>query len=294
MLSQIAKSLLMRTPGLSGLVAQRDRLRMEHELLLEKLNQQSQPNFTSVASAAAAFELFKGEWASDIPGFGMGELALFDDPRVHWLGKQLGGFAGKRILELGPLEGAHSWMMSRAGAAQIVAIEANVRAFLKCLIVKNALKFDADFWLGDFCAYLANTNHSYDFVLASGVLYHIIEPVQLLADVARVAPRVGLWTHYYDRDVMSARAELRTRFARAPRVERFRGREVVTFEQRYVHPVGSPWFRGGPAEVSRWLTRESLLAVLDALGFHCVIHEDTKEHPNGPALLIYASAPGAG
>jgi hypothetical protein len=49
--------------------------------------------------------LFNGEWASNVPGFGMGELKLFDDPRVKWLGEQMGGFAGKRILELGPLEG---------------------------------------------------------------------------------------------------------------------------------------------------------------------------------------------
>jgi hypothetical protein len=61
-------------------------------------------------------------------------------------------------------------------------------------------------WLGDFCAYLAGTTDSYDFVLA--VLYHMREPVQLLADIARVAPSFGLWTHYYDREVINGRPKL--------------------------------------------------------------------------------------
>jgi hypothetical protein len=148
-------------------------------------------------------------------------------------------------------------MMSRAGAAEIVAIEANTRAFLRCLVVKNALKFDADFWLGDFCAYLASTTDSYDFVVSSGVLYHMGNPLKLLADMARVASSFGLWTPYYDREVMNARPDLARRFARKPRVARFRDREVATFEQRYVHPPGSPWFRGGAAEVSHWLTKGS-------------------------------------
>jgi hypothetical protein len=53
MVSQVAKWLLMRMPVLSGLIAQRDRLLVQQQLLLEKLNQQNQPNFTSVASASA-------------------------------------------------------------------------------------------------------------------------------------------------------------------------------------------------------------------------------------------------
>jgi SAM-dependent methyltransferase len=181
-------------------------------------------------------------------------------------------------------------MMARAGAGQIIAIETNVRAFLKCLIVKNALKFDTDFWLGDFREYLANTTDSYDFVLASGVLYHMTDPVRLLADIARLAPAVGLWTHYYDRDLIDSHPHLAKRFSREPRVDWFREREVVTFEQRYSHARGSPWFRGGSAEVSYWLTKESLLAVLEAVGFDYVIHDEKKDHPNGPSLLIYACA----
>ena len=43
------------------------------------------------------------------------------------------------MLELGPLEGAHTYMLDRAGASEVVAIEGNTRAFLKCLITKELL-----------------------------------------------------------------------------------------------------------------------------------------------------------
>jgi len=294
MLPSTAKWLSMRIPAVGRLIAERDRLLAQQQTLLDRLNQQNQPNFLSSATESAAFELFKGEWASNIPGLGLGSAALFDDPRLKWLGEQLGGFAGKRILELGPLEGGHSYMMARAGAARLIAIEANVRAFLKCLIVKNAFKFDADFWLGDFRSYLATTTDCYDFVLASGVLYHMASPVQLLADIARVAPAFGIWTHYYDGDVINQRPDLKKRFATEPAILTFRNLRVTAFEQRYSHPEGSLWFRGAPVRTSYWLTKESLFAVLNALGVSVTVHEDTKDHPNGPALLLYASTSRSG
>ena len=40
--------------------------------------------------------------------------------------------------------------MARAGATHITSIESNIRAFMKCLIVKEALGFSADIYLGDF------------------------------------------------------------------------------------------------------------------------------------------------
>src|SRR5688572_15155391 len=83
-----------------------------------------EPSFT------APFDLFKGEWASIVPGYGGGFAELFDDARVRWIEEQMGGFAGKRILELGPLEGGHSYMMAKAGGI-VTSIEANIRAFMK-------------------------------------------------------------------------------------------------------------------------------------------------------------------
>ena len=85
-----------------------------------------------------SIDIFKGEWASQIPGnIESGDAKLFEDGRVLAFENQLGAYAGLRILELGPLEGAHSYMMSQRGAREVISIEANSRAYLKCLLVKN-------------------------------------------------------------------------------------------------------------------------------------------------------------
>jgi hypothetical protein len=156
------------------------------------------------------------------------------------------------------------------------------------LIVKNALKFDAEFILGDFQPYLANTTDHYDFALAIGVLYHVSQPAQLLVDIARVAASFGVWTHYYDHTVLSRRPDLMKKFAAKPAVQQFGGRSLLLYEQFYQHSPHSIWHRGSDAAGSYWFTRESLLELLDILGLRVIVHDDNKEHPNGPCLLLYA------
>src|SRR6187402_1626923 len=80
-------------------------------------------------SPQLALDLFKGDWWSAVPGLQAGSTPLFDDSRIRWAVEHLGGVTGRRILELGPLEGGHTYMLERAGAASVVAIEANTRAY---------------------------------------------------------------------------------------------------------------------------------------------------------------------
>ena len=100
----------------------------------------------SAPSAQNALDIFKGEWASVLPPpynhLQAGGIPLFQDQRAAWALEQLGGCQGQRVLELGPLEGAHSYILQQHGAASVTAIEANTRAYLKCLIVKELLGLD--------------------------------------------------------------------------------------------------------------------------------------------------------
>ncbi len=52
-----------------------------------------------------AIDIFAGEWASrlPVPGTQSGAVPLFEDDRVVWGLEHLGGVAGQRVLELGPL-----------------------------------------------------------------------------------------------------------------------------------------------------------------------------------------------
>jgi hypothetical protein len=235
------------------------------------------------------FDIFAGEWSSLVPGYGGGIATLFDDHRIHWLGEQVGGFGGKRILDLGPLEGGHTCMMATHGAESVTAIEGNVSAFLKCLIVQNALGFKANFQLGDFAEYLAETSDTYDLVVASGVLYHMIDPVQIIKDMAKISGQIFIWTHYYDAEIINSRPELKAKFSETPRVIIEETKTLRTFQQNYLQALEWGGFCGGPESASFWLDRDSLLGLLGELGYSVRIFDEQRLHPNGPALSLFAS-----
>jgi hypothetical protein len=141
-----------------------------------------------------------------------GSTPLYADGWLHWGLSRLGGVQGQRVLEMGPLEGAHSWLLISQGAASVTAIEANRRAHLKCLVMKEILGTErVRALLGDCSGYEA-PNPRYDLAVASGILYHMTDPVTLLARLARAADRLYLFTSYYDQQVVDARPQLAARF----------------------------------------------------------------------------------
>ncbi|SFJ47330.1 bifunctional 2-polyprenyl-6-hydroxyphenol methylase/3-demethylubiquinol 3-O-methyltransferase UbiG [Caulobacter sp. UNC279MFTsu5.1] len=234
-----------------------------------------------------ALDLFDGQWISKIPGYRHGHADLFEDHRIRWLGQQCGGFKGKSILEMGPLEGAHTFMMARDGASNILAIENNARAYLKCLVVKETLKFNADFLLGDGVAYLEGNDHSFDFLLCSGVIYHMTDPLRLLSAMAARAPRLGIWTHFYDGELMNSGGHLARHFAPEPERVSFHGREFDLWPQYYEEALDRPDFAGGMEESSRWLTRDGLLSALEILGYKVTVGAEYATPSPGPSITLY-------
>jgi SAM-dependent methyltransferase len=240
-------------------------------------------------TAGTPFTIFKDEWNSSVPGFATGNARLFTDGRVEWLESRLGSFAGRRVLELGPLEAGHTTMMERAGA-DVTAIEANQRAFLKCLIVKNALGLKSEFLYGDFRRYLEEAQGGvFDFVLAMGVLYHMLEPAKLLHDIARVTDAFGVWTHYYDANVI----EPTPRFDRKPHYQSVDGKTVEVYRQNYLFSPAAPGFCGGTSPVSYWLTKAALLVYVASLGFDVEVGDEDPLDPRGPSILLFARRTGS-
>jgi hypothetical protein len=248
---------------------------------------------SAAPSQGNALSIFKGEWTSRFPppldSLDAGTTPLFEDPRVTWAITELGGVAGKNILELGPLEAGHTYMLEQHGASSILAIEANTRAFLKCLIVKELLSLKrARFLCGDFRKFVPAGSAGFDAVFASGVLYHMTEPVQLLSDIARTAPQMYLWTHYYDAKITAKNRAVQEHFGSVESGEvcGFRYEQV-----RYEYQASLEWvgFCGGSAPHSFWLSRETILAALSHFGFrHVSIEFDVPEHPNGPSFALVA------
>jgi hypothetical protein len=180
-------------------------------------------------------------------------------------------------------------MMHKAGAASIVALEANTRAFLKCLCVKEIFNLDrVDFQLGDFSAYIAATSETFDIVIGSGVLYHMADPISVLNNLVKLSDKIFLWTHYYDADSPAVHSRDSHRFE-APVPVRIGDFEGVSAKRYYGEALDWQGFSGGSAPHAVWLGKETILAVLKARGFHKIeIAFDHPDHPNGPAFAFSA------
>ena len=155
----------------------------------QNLTRVSGPRFSaSTPSHNNAVDIFASEWASDLaevlPGVPhSGTPMFYQDERPRQAARYLGEyskFENMTILELGPLEGAHSYQLEQLGAKTIVAIESNVDAFLKCLVVKNMLSLNTTYLLGDSVAFLKETVEKFDLIFASGILYHMEDPIELI------------------------------------------------------------------------------------------------------------------
>ena len=73
-------------------------------------------------------------------------------------------------------------MLSKYGA-DVTGIESNSLSFMKSLIAKELLNHKAKFVYGDFVKYL-EVSEDYELIVASGVLYHMENPVELLCRIS--------------------------------------------------------------------------------------------------------------
>lgn len=257
----------------------------------------SNPYCHELPSPQTAVELFAGEWSSRLPSpygdLSGGQAPLFEDPRVRWGVEQFGGVRGMRVLELGPLEGGHTFMLDRMGAAEVTAVEGNRRAFLRCLVVKELLGIpSARFLCGDFGSYLndwvSHSTNKWDLCLAVGVLYHQRDPVRLIELAVQASDRILLWSHYYDEDLISARPDLSAGFASA------RTASTAGFTHSlYRHDYGAvrEWggYCGGLNPWTHWMLRKDIIGCIEHFGFDVVgIDFDEPLHPNGPAFCLSA------
>jgi SAM-dependent methyltransferase len=240
-------------------------------------------------SPQTMLDIFRGEWSSRMPeplsDYHAGSNNLFNPKRLQRFFGCVGGVAGKSVLELGPLEGGHTWALEQAGTARIVAIEANNRAFLKCLIVKELLGLRARFLLGDFMEYLRQDGEVFDVVIAAGVLYHMQNPAELLARIARrCTESVFIWTHYYDPDLLTPKLRVRFRAAEEREYEGFRH---ALYEYEYENALDWRGFCGGSETSSRWMTLKDIVRCCEHFGLS-VTELNRSVHPHGPVVVLAA------
>jgi hypothetical protein len=206
-----------------------------------------------------------------------------------WGIDQLGGLDGKNVIELGPLEGFHTYLLEQAGCASIRAIEGNPRSYLKCLILKETTGLErSQFLCGDFVEYLRTAPARADLVVASGVLYHMTNPAELLYLISQVSDAVLLWTHYYDGKVIAKRPDISRKLTSQSAAE-FKGFRHTLFRYEYWRSSGLKRFCGGPEGHACWMERDTILDCLHYFGFNSIeTHFEQPDHPDGPAFTVLA------
>jgi hypothetical protein len=201
-----------------------------------------------------------------------GVVDLCNDTRLRWHIDSVGGIKGKTVLELGPLEGAHTLAIVNAGAESVTAIEGDANNFLKCLLIKELIGLrNASFEFGDFNEVIKRSQ-KYDIVSAAGVLYHQTNPVLLIRNLAHITNKVFVWSHVAGENHPSGKEVL---------LDGYKGR-INNYAPR------TDSYCAGLSDYSVWLYPDEMTRCFIDSGFKKIITGEATPNPNGDNLLFVA------
>lgn len=230
--------------------------------------------------AQNAVDLLPG-WKGPLPdhaGARGGPGIYAEDARILWAIEQACSLDGCKILELGPCEAQHTYLLERSGAALVDAIEPNKLAYLRCLVVKELLDLrHANFFLGDYIKWLEKPERHYDLVIACAILERAANSISLLELIAQSCSAFYLWTHYASKDMIES-AEVR-----ATGAQECRGRKIPSYTCNL--RAGKPHMQDGAS----LLSKDDLLTLIRTLGFSDIrtAHEEPAQAHN-PSFSIFA------
>lgn len=238
-----------------------------------------------------AIDLLPG-WTGSFPEelqLTAGSMALFADPRIAWMLERMGSLSGQRILEIGPLEGMHTYMLDQQRPERIDAVEANRLCYLRCLVTREILRISsAHFHLGDALHWLKKSPERYDLIVASGVLYHMSDPIDLLELLAARSDAVFLWTHYFPDDPQEGE-RWRKPFSGKVVARDYNNMRVRLHERSYKRTSATASFCGGPRDRHYWMNRTDLLMLLTSFGFKSIeVMGEERDHRYGPCFSLLA------
>ncbi len=195
-----------------------------------------------------------------------GTLELDPDVRVAFFFEAFPDV--RTVLELGSLEGAHTFQLARR-AAHVTAVEGRPYNIERARFVQELLGVEnVRFLCADLEQVALPSFGRFDAVFCSGVLYHLPEPWKLVAALPAVAPRILVWTHY------AAEAEI----------------EVEGVPGRWCPEFGLEDPLSGLSAQSFWMTLPALLDQLQRAGYDAIdILRDEPDHPHGRSVTLAAA-----
>lgn len=193
-----------------------------------------------------------------------GKADLMDDGRIQQFVDAFPDCA--TVLELGSLEGAHSFSLARR-LQRVVAVEGRSENIARARFVQQLLGIEnAEFVEADLETNPIERFGRFDAVFCVGLLYHLPRPWLLLDQLAAVTSNVFLQTHY------SEHAEAT--------VDGMQGRPYREFGRD--DPLS------GLSSESFWLTISALTERLQRGGFDVELLEVDPTPRNGPIVTLAA------
>jgi SAM-dependent methyltransferase len=206
-----------------------------------------------IAERFAALEPWSTRFVIDGQRYG-GELDYSADERTptffRWFDSP------RKILELSSFEGVHTLQLAALETTErVLGLEGRSENVSRARLVAELLgRGNIDFSVADLETVDLTTYGHFDAVFCAGLLYHLVSPWRLLAEVARVSDRLFLDTHYWP-------------WHPTVEVDGYRGSFVEEPDDSL----------SGRSQRSLWLTRPSLLEALTNTGW-AVRH--LSDHPH--------------
>ena len=176
------------------------------------------------------------------------------------------------VIELGSLEGGHSFALARNPTVKrVLAIEGREKNIEKARLVQKILgDKKVEFVQGDIEKLDFGQFGAFDAVFCSGLLYHLPKPWELIPKLAAISPNIFIWTQISEE-------------AKAKKMrEGWRGRFYR--EGGFFDPLS------GLSKKSFWLSLGSLIGLLTVNDYkETKIFEHNLTHPNGVAVTLAAT-----
>lgn len=217
--------------------------------------------FAQLAPWVFQFRIGDSDFGGHVSAAGDVRIAQFHEFALH----------ARTILELGALEGAHTFMLAQhPGVQRVLAVEGRESNLRKARFLQRLFRVEN----AEFVQANLETDPlsfgNFDAVFCSGLLYHLPEPWKLIERLAAIAPKLFLWTMYSD----DASAEVV--------VDGFRGRRQTE--------GGVDEQLSGLSPFSLWLTLGSLIEALTRSGYGRIeIIKNDLTHPAGRAVTLAAT-----
>jgi hypothetical protein len=199
---------------------------------------------------------------------------LMSEPRINTLAEKF-DLKNCRILELGCLEGVHTFMLQMLGAKKVIAIEGRAENFLKCLVIKNAFNLDrCQFLYGDINQSISLLQGPFELCLAVGILYHLKDPLSIIHRVAELAQSLFVWTHYATKDFPPGQLK-----EISCQGNSYTGKYVKEDTRHYL---------SGLDAISFWMLQDDIIKAVQDAGFRQIDFIEKEDHENGPAITFLA------